>query len=443
MSGLVVPQVVYGLSNEELAELVAKALKEIDWAFNGNISDQNISRIANFLASKTEFKHISGLVGLSGYDAANPLAVRLWAGNSDKSIGPWRVLQNGYMYSTRGFIGGWDIDEDRLSGTGTIEGGTIIGSEIMTALAGVYPRSAMSVADSLFVAEQSGTEFIKIMSDYLGAVALLIYSSTVNGLIGPVGDLLLINTAHTKGGIQISSGGDLELYADILDSSKVVKVNAWNRFVNQATGDNLQYELSRLQSGIDSKQPLITSGDVTVIDGVAYLDDTGIAPGTWTKATYGSDGRATVGASLSAADIPTLAPSKISTDSSNRFVTDTEKTTWNTKANRAQEAWITPTLANSWADYNATTYYGAGYYKDEMGTVHLKGLIKNGTLGASAFTLPAGYRSSKLMVIGTIAGSGATDVLGRLDINASGNVIPNSGGNTYFSLDGISFRADS
>lgn len=420
MSGLIVPQFPSGITTEELADLVAKLAKEVDWFANGNISDQNISIIAGYRASATELKHKSGIVGMSGYDAANPLAVRFWAGNADKSLAQYRVLQNGKMYATDGEF------------TGIITASTIIGSEIMTALEGIYPRSAMSTTGNLFIAEQSATEFIKMMSDYLGAVALLIYSSTVNGLIGPVGDVLLINTAHTKGGIQISSGGDLELYADVLDPTKVVKVNAWNRFVNEDTGDNLQYELSRLQSAIDSKQPLITSGDVTVIDGVAYLDDTGIAPGTWTKLTVGSDGRATAGNTLSSGDIPTLAQSKIT-----NLTTDLAA-----KASKTQQAWQTPTLTNSWVNFDIVNGNGAGYYLDEVGVVHLRGIIKSGTLGAAAFTLPAGYRPFKILVMMAISDDGVNNLISRVDIDSGGNVKPTTGGTAFLSLEGISFRAE-
>lgn len=125
MSGLIVPQVPFGLSNDEIAELVAKALKEIDWAFNGNISDQNISRIANFLASATELKHISGIVGMSGFDPGNPGAVRFWSGHADKLLAIFRVLQNGHLFASdvditgvitalSGLIANWVIEGNKI-----------------------------------------------------------------------------------------------------------------------------------------------------------------------------------------------------------------------------------------------------------------------------------------------------------------------------------------
>lgn len=430
MSGLIVPQFPSGLTNEELANLVAKLAKEVDWFANGNISDQNISIIAGYRASKTELKHKSGIVGMSGYDAANALAVRFWAGNADKAIAPFRVLQNGYMYSTRGFIGGWDIDSTKLSGTGTIQGGTIIGSEIMTALSDVYPRSAMSTIGNLFIAEQSADTFIKMMANYLDGVALLIENTAVNGLIGPVGDVLLINTAHTKGGIQVSSGGHLELYADILDATKLVKINSWSRFLNDASDRTLQQDIDQLQAGIDSKQPIITSGDVTVIDGVAYLDNTGISPGTWAKANYGADGRATAGFNLVEGDIPTLAQSKIT-----NLTTDLAA-----KANKAQTAYQALTLVNSWVNFGGGAA-PAEYYKDDFGNVKLRGIIKSGTTtpGTVILTLPVGNRP--LYKIFAVVYCNTTS--GQISVNPDGTVqVENIPSNGSLALDFPSFRAE-
>lgn len=96
-------------------------------------------------------------------------------------------------------------------------------------------------------------------------------------------------------------------------------------------------------------------------------------------------------------------------------------------------SYIAPTLGNSWVNYGGI-YNTAGYFKDACGVVHIRGLIKSGTLTATAFTLPAGYRPAARMILSTAAGTGGSDVHGRLDIDASGNVMPISGGNDYFSL---------
>ena len=64
----------------------------------------------------------------------------------------------------------------------------------------------------------------------------------------------------------------------------------------------------------------------------------------------------------------------------------------NQKANKIQEEWIVPTLVNGWVQDDEADAMNIGYMKDNMGFVHLRGRIKNGTLGGPAFTLPLGYK---------------------------------------------------
>jgi hypothetical protein len=103
--------------------------------------------------------------------------------------------------------------------------------------------------------------------------------------------------------------------------------------------------------------------------------------------------------------------------------------------------WRTPTLLNSWVDHASagTTYNQRGYYKDANGIVHLRGLVKNGTVNQPIFNLPAKYRPVKDEVLLC----NANDAFGALYVKANGDVVLASGSNTFCSLDGISVRATS
>ena len=107
------------------------------------------------------------------------------------------------------------------------------------------------------------------------------------------------------------------------------------------------------------------------------------------------------------------------------------------RAAAVPEAFISPTLLNSWVNFDATTFNAAGYYKDGFGIVHLRGLVKTGTVGLAIFALPAGYRPVKTELLPVVS-NGA---LGRVDVESGGNVVLNFGSNVYTSLDGITFRA--
>jgi hypothetical protein len=101
----------------------------------------------------------------------------------------------------------------------------------------------------------------------------------------------------------------------------------------------------------------------------------------------------------------------------------------------AQEAWITPSLATGWTQFDAgssgvtTGRYGtARYFKDTLGIVHMDGLIvnnsgatKNNITGKLIFTLPAGYRPYHLIRV-IVPGQ---DVLQEVDIELDGTIVFN------------------
>jgi hypothetical protein len=94
-----------------------------------------------------------------------------------------------------------------------------------------------------------------------------------------------------------------------------------------------------------------------------------------------------------------------------------------------------PAYQNSWVNFGGI-YAPAGFRIDYLGVVHLRGMIKNGTLNTPAFTLPAGYRPEFRVLVG-VDSNGAH---GRVEITPSGDVIPVSGSNLWFQLDDLFFR---
>lgn len=101
--------------------------------------------------------------------------------------------------------------------------------------------------------------------------------------------------------------------------------------------------------------------------------------------------------------------------------------------------WQTPTLLNNWGNYGGG-YSDAGYYKDSLGTVHLRGMVKGGTPTSNIFVLPVGYRPLGGHLTFPVITS--PNVIGRCSVLTSGVVIANAGSGDYFSLSGISFRVE-
>jgi len=100
--------------------------------------------------------------------------------------------------------------------------------------------------------------------------------------------------------------------------------------------------------------------------------------------------------------------------------------------------WTNATYTNSWVSYGST-FSPARYIKDDLGVVHLDGLIMNGTIGTSAFTLPAGFRPAYQQIYAALCNPNA---IGRLDILTNGQVQPAAGSNVSFSLAGVTFLAE-
>ncbi|MET3937950.1 hypothetical protein ABIC22_000762 [Paenibacillus sp. PvP094] len=102
---------------------------------------------------------------------------------------------------------------------------------------------------------------------------------------------------------------------------------------------------------------------------------------------------------------------------------------------------IYPTLLNGWTNYGDGSYAPIAFYKDNLGFVHLEGLIKGGVIssGAYIFKLPKEYIPPKTNVFLGQSSDGSTQGYGRIDVRNDGNVVCSSGYNGWLSLSGISF----
>ena len=96
------------------------------------------------------------------------------------------------------------------------------------------------------------------------------------------------------------------------------------------------------------------------------------------------------------------------TSDANKPVSTAGQTALNLKANKVQEAWITPTLLNGWV--NNDTYGGLKYYKDEFGIVTIQGTITNSATpnGGKICPIPVGYRPKKYIIFITAQTTGST-----------------------------------
>ena len=88
-----------------------------------------------------------------------------------------------------------------------------------------------------------------------------------------------------------------------------------------------------------------------------------------------------------------------------------------------------PAFENNWVNFGAA-HNTAAFYKDACGIVHIKGLVKDGTIGQTIFTLPVGYRPRGSEVVSSLSNA----AIGRLDITSDGTVVAVAGNNAYFTI---------
>jgi hypothetical protein len=103
--------------------------------------------------------------------------------------------------------------------------------------------------------------------------------------------------------------------------------------------------------------------------------------------------------------------------------------------------WVAPTLENGWSNFGGA-WVPAGYMKDSNGIVHLRGLLRPGTMvaGTPIFTLPTGFRpvSNEMFPVASYLG-GTGYVGGTTEVYPNGQVRVLTGGTDHFSISGISF----
>lgn len=132
----------------------------------------------------------------------------------------------------------------------------------------------------------------------------------------------------------------------------------------------------------------------------------------------------------------------ISRDSGNMYLkkeVNSTFTSWYKIVTSKLTSWITATLQNGWVAFGAPYDSSVRYYKDNLGIVRLKGVVKSGTTAINTviLQLPVGYRPAQ-----NLAFSCYSSEYSKVQIDSTGQLLFISGTNSALSLDGITFRAE-
>lgn len=102
-----------------------------------------------------------------------------------------------------------------------------------------------------------------------------------------------------------------------------------------------------------------------------------------------------------------------------------------------------PTLVSGWVPFGGA--YALPTYRKAGGQVIISGVIKSGTIGATAFILPVGYRPAASLIFPTICNNSTTEAITRCEVSAAGVFTAMIGGaagyNAYLSLSSVAFDA--
>ena len=100
------------------------------------------------------------------------------------------------------------------------------------------------------------------------------------------------------------------------------------------------------------------------------------------------------------------------------------------------EAPITPTLLNGWQHYGGG-YQGLRYWKDGE-YIFVSGMIATGTIGATIFTLPVGYRPYRYQIFRGVS-NGTNYGNERVNVSTTGDITVTNQSNGWCIID-IKFR---
>lgn len=432
------PQVTSGLTIDQLADLVARMIKEVEWLANGNVDSHNVRNLAGFNVDRYLFKHESGIVGLSGADPTNPAAIRIWAGLADMTTAPFRVSQDGSVFGSNMTIQGGVIRTNPV-GQARIElsGNTLTTYTTGNIIQGIQwgqGFSGSTYGDVGFF--DSGVETFRIENRTAGGGWVLKPMGSSGMGVGWSGNTtqahgdwvfdgsVNLGSQTATGKVQYAGQADSALSASSAQSVD------WANVTNHPDGTTTPIMngvggvgTSTLYSRQDHVHPSDTSRQATITGAATTITASNL----------------TVSRALSSDASGKVAVSAVTSTEQGYLsgVTSAIQTQLNAKGDKSPTVtWIAPTLLNSWVNYNTTSFDAAGYYKDQFGYVHLRGMISTGTttVGTVILNLPAGYRPFKNKYFTTVSNSAACTVavVSSGDLQVAGSV-----SSLWLSLDSI------
>lgn len=457
-------------SIDDVINYVIRLERELRFLMEGGLDSTNMFEAGGWRINPNQLASIDGKVGMSTLTTTGD-DIRFWSGDVISGSPTFYVTKGGFLYAINatlkghidalsGTIGGFTIDLTKLSGAGIIEGGTIrtaapgnkrielSGNSFSTYTTGDILQgiqwgqgfAGTTYGDVGFF--DSGVETFRIYNKLAGNGWVLrpMGSSSTSSLgIGWTGySTFAHGDWHFDGSVDLgpnTATGTVQYanYATAAGSAGTASSVDWSNVTNHPDGTatpqmdgSATAGISSLYSRQDHVHPKDTSKQDTITGAASTITSSNL----------------TVSRALASDSSGKVAVSAVTSTELGYVsgVTSAIQAQLDGKASKTLPSWSAPTLLNGWVNFG-TPYAAAGYYKDDMGIVRLKGVIKSGSTGLNIFTLPTGYRPAEQHIFSGVSNNGSYQ-LTRIDVHTDGTITMEAGGNSYLSLSNISFRAE-
>ncbi|WDM22654.1 hypothetical protein [Paenibacillus polymyxa] len=190
------PQVVAQTTHDQLLDLFARVVKELEFIVNGAIDSKNVREIGGYNVNKTELQSRDGAVGMSSARTEED-DLRIWAGDPDRAKAAFKVYESGLVMLSR---------------------------FILSSLDGKY---------SVTIDEYGGAPSLNFILE--GEV-----KARINLLLGfEIISLGSMRIATSAGNISLAPSGQIE-------------VASWKKILNNETGQTLYTDLADLSDRIEA-----------------------------------------------------------------------------------------------------------------------------------------------------------------------------------------------
>jgi len=216
------PRITAQTTHEQLLNIVAMLVKDLEFILNGAIDSKNVREIGGYRVDQTALQSKDGAVGMSSASTADD-DLRIWAGSAERAIAAFKVFESGLVTMTKFLLSSGD---------------------------GTFPKIEMGSEGNLFAAFYNEDTYIAIEPNYGNAPSL---NFVVGGEVkARINNLL---------GFEIVANGGMRLQAPTggieIDVAETMQFSSMRKISDRSMGNTLYDQLAELADRIEALEEAI------------------------------------------------------------------------------------------------------------------------------------------------------------------------------------------